>query len=204
MRIPHRPRRTLLVRSAFLLAVSANLSACGSQGGSAEGAALSLGRSWAERVDGIPNMARLRPGLYRGAQPDRDQLRWLRERGFKTVVNLRSHDSDREAVERLGMTCVEIPMKAGLFDADPPTEAQVRRFFEVVLDPDRRPLFFHCAQGKDRTGTMAALYRIEVDGWTPEEAIEEMQAFGYHDFYDDLARFVRSYEPRGISAAKGR
>ena len=46
---------------------------------------------------------------------------------------------------------------------------------------------------------MAALYRIEVDGWTPAEAIEEMQHFGYHDNYKDLVAFVRAYVPRGYA-----
>ena len=41
-----------------------------------------------------------------------------------------------------------------------------------------------------------AIYRIEVDGWTNAEAIEEMQAFGYNDFYKDLIGYVRDYRPR--------
>jgi len=46
---------------------------------------------------------------------------------------------------------------------------------------------------------MAALYRIEVDGWTPEQAIEEMDHFGFRDWYRDLDRFVRDYRPRGFA-----
>ncbi len=149
-------------------------------------------------------MARIHAGLHRGAQPDREGLRRLRQMGIRTVVNLRSRHSQREGVEALGLTCVEIPMKAGLLDADPPTEEQVRRLFEVVLDPARQPVFFHCAQGKDRTGTMAAPYRIEVDGWIPEEAIAEMPGFGYHDQYGDLVRFFRTYRRRGFGGGGSR
>ena len=43
-------------------------------------------------------------------------------------------------------------------------------------------------------GTMAALYRIEVDGWSPSEAIEEMLAFGYHTYYESLINCVRDYQ----------
>ncbi len=68
----------------------------------------------------------------------------------------------------------------------------------AALDPKNQPGFFHCARGKDRTGTFAALWRIEVDGWTPDEAIEEMQAFGYHNYFDNLIAFVRDYKPRGF------
>ena len=42
-------------------------------------------------------------------------------------------------------------------------------------------------------------YRIEVDGWTPAEAVEEMQHFGYHDNYKDMVEFVKKYEPRGYA-----
>jgi protein tyrosine/serine phosphatase len=159
------------------------------------------GRAMAARIDdveGILNFARIHPGLYRGAYPSAEGLRHLKSIGVRTVLNLRSHHSNREAVEAAGMASVEMKLQADLFGSEPPTEEQLKGFFELVLDPARQPVFLHCAHGKDRTGTMAALYRIEVDGWTPDEAIEEMQAFGYHDVYKDLIAFVRSYQPRGF------
>jgi protein tyrosine phosphatase (PTP) superfamily phosphohydrolase (DUF442 family) len=177
---------------------------CGACGGRAPAAAAPARRAFAEPVAGIKNMARMNAGLYRGAQPDREGFQRLREMGIRTVVNLRDRHGEREEVEGLGMACVEIPMKAGLLDADPPRDDQVRRFFEVVLDPARAPVYFHCAHGRDRTGTMAALYRIEVEGWTPEEAIEEMRAFGHPELLRDLEAFVRAYRPRGFRASGSR
>ena len=72
-------------------------------------------------------------------------------------------------------------------------------FFDIVLDPQRQPVFIHCKRGKDRTGTMVALYRIEVNGWSNAEAIAEMDAFGYTDYYRDLKRFVTEYQARGLT-----
>jgi tyrosine-protein phosphatase SIW14 len=141
---------------------------------------------------GIPNAARMGEGVYRGAQPDAAGMRTLREKGFRTLVSFRTGTGAK--VE--GMEVVEIPIEARI-DSDPPTEEQVKRFFEVVLDPARRPVYIHCAFGKDRTGTMAAIYRIEVDGWTPQQAIDEMQHFGFRGWYRDLEEFVRGYRPRG-------
>jgi protein tyrosine/serine phosphatase len=123
-------------------------------------------------------------------------MRTLREKGFKTLVTLRTGHDETALAAAEGLEVVEIPIHARL-TSEPPTEEQVRRFFEVVLDPAKRPVFFHCAYGRDRTGTMAALYRIEVDGWTPEQAIEEMDHFGFRDWYRDLDDFVRDYRPRG-------
>jgi len=143
----------------------------------------------------VRNFARVDDGLYRGAQPDAAGFRALSELGVRTVVNLRrSHDDVPEDLPP-GMQVVAIPMHA-FVDSDPPSDEDVRRFFDVVLDPARRPVFVHCAQGKDRTGTMCALYRMEVQGWSNEDALAEMQRMGFHDHYSDLERFVREYRPR--------
>ncbi|HYE97691.1 MAG TPA: tyrosine-protein phosphatase [Planctomycetota bacterium] len=163
------------------------------------------GKAFAERLQdrpGLTHVAQLGPGVYRGAQPSAEGFKALKEMGVKTVICFRSHHSTKAAVEDLGMTSVEMPLQADIVGSTPPSEKQVEDFFRTVLDPVRQPVYFHCAHGKDRTGTMAALYRIEVDGWTPEEAVEEMQAFGYHDNYKDLINFVRSYKPRGFAGKK--
>jgi protein-tyrosine phosphatase len=41
-------------------------------------------------------------------------------------------------------------------------------------------VFVHCRYGDDRTGMMIAAYRMAVEGWTPEEARQEMEKFGFH------------------------
>ena len=163
------------------------------------GVAATAKPAFATRLPDLPieNAAKMGDGVYRGAQPDAAGLKALKEEGVRTVVNLRSHHSETRSVEALGLVAVEIPMEAAL-ESEPPTDAELKRFFEVVLDPAKRPVFFHCAKGKDRTGTMAAVYRIEIDGWSNEDAVAEMQHFGYHEYYKDLVAFVRAYRPRGF------
>src|SRR5262249_32668428 len=124
------------------------------------------------------------------------QLVRLHELGFKTIVNLRSAHSERLQVEALCMKAVEIPMRADLIGV-PPTRAQIRLFLDTVRDPASQPVFFHCAHGCDRTGVMAAIYRMEVDGWPPSEAAEEMRAFGCSPFYEDYYRYIENYRAAG-------
>jgi protein tyrosine/serine phosphatase len=144
----------------------------------------------------IDNFAQVADGVYRGAQPDGAGFRALKTMGVRTVVNLRAHHDDAAATA-LGLDVVSIPMPS-LPTIDAPTDEEIRKFLDVVTDPARRPVFVHCAVGKDRTGTMCAIYRIEVEGWTPERAIAEMHEFGYHDeVYGGLEKFVRAYQPRG-------
>ena len=155
----------------------------------------------ADRSVPIANFAEVEAGVYRGAQPDAAGFRALADMGVKTVVNLRANHDDRQEASRYDIDVVTIPLSAGV-SLDPPSDEDVRKFFDVVLDPKRRPVFFHCAEGKDRTGTMCALYRIEVDGWTPERAREEMEAFGWHDdLYKAIGHFVLAYRPRGFAQA---
>jgi len=163
------------------------------------------GRAFAVPVPGVPgidNFARITEGLARGGQPSNEGFKWLKDQGFRTVITFRQHHAEPGEAERLGLTVVEIPLQADVLGSEPPTDEQVRKFFETVLDPARRPIYFHCAHGKDRTGTMAAIYRIEVDGWTNDEAVEEMRFFGYHTIYQDLIAFVKSYKPRGFAPRK--
>jgi len=146
----------------------------------------------------IERFARVSPVLYRGAQPDSDGLRALRDMGVRTIVNLREGHDERAEVRSLGMRSVNIPLIGG-DEAPAPGKKAVRRFFEVLLDPEMQPVFFHCAHGKDRAGTMCALYRMEVDGWSHARAIREMHAMGFEDSHVNLLRFVQTYEPRGFT-----
>lgn len=134
-------------------------------------------------------MGRVAPGILRGAQPRPEGYETLRKMGIRTVVNLRFRHGERRAVEAAGMRSVEIPMDT-LSNVDP---AKVRKVLAVMTDPENLPLFVHCAHGKDRTGLVVAVYRMEVDGWSEEEAEAEMEAFGFHDVWLQIRKFVRRY-----------
>jgi protein tyrosine/serine phosphatase len=189
-------------RLGLLPALALLVPACGPEaGGGSPVTATTTQRAIAQRLPGVPgleNFARVNPALYRGAQPTEEGFRQLKAMGIKTVIDFRSHHSTKAQVEAAGMTPVEIPLKADLTSVPPDDEA-LKKFFEVVLDPARQPVYVHCAFGKDRTGTMAAVYRLEVDHWTPEEAMQEMEAFGYHNMYRALIDFVKAYKPRGYA-----
>ncbi|WP_282598360.1 tyrosine-protein phosphatase, partial [Pseudomonas chlororaphis] len=43
------------------------------------------------------------------------------------------------------------------------------------------PVLMHCKHGSDRTGLMSAMYRVVVQGWSKEEALNEMTGGGFGD-----------------------
>ncbi len=156
------------------------------------------GKFFAERIPNIKNCARISPHLYRSADPGPDELAALKSLGIKSILSFRSWTDEKGEVESCGLNAFRIPLEADIFGSKPPTEDQIRYFFYLIRDQKHQPVLFHCQHGADRTGVMCALYRVEVDGWSPEEAIEEMQYFGFHDNWIDLMKFIKNYKPRGF------
>ena len=142
---------------------------------------------------GIPRFAEVCPGISRGGDPGEAGIRYLHDHGFKTVVSFLADKEESLQVVRSGMRWVHIPMHSWYFSADPPTPSQVHQFLAVVQDTTQYPVFMHCKAGKDRTGAMTAIYRIEACGWTKDEAMEEMNSFGFAGRYKGLRQFVKGY-----------
>ena len=73
-------------------------------------------------------------------------------------------------------------------------------FLAVMDDPANHPVLVHCLAGRDRTGTMCAIYRMEFDRWPSARAAEEMQRFEFDPNKDPAAkayeRYVLGYLPR--------
>lgn len=154
-------------------------------------------RPAAERIGaepGLENVARVAPGLYRGAAPTEEGLDSLRRLGIRTVVNLRHYHGHREerGCGRRGIGYVRIMTES----SDAPRDEDVRRFLEVVTDPARQPVYVHCWRGKDRTGVMIASYRVAVEGWSLGEALAEMDAFGFYPGWRDLRAWAETIPQR--------
>ena len=63
----------------------------------------------------------------------------------------------------------------------PATGEQTAYFLNVVNDPVNWPVYVHCKGGRHRTGHMTAIYRITHDGWTADQAYEEMKKYDFND-----------------------
>ncbi len=77
-----------------------------------------------------------------------------------------------------------------------PEYKEAVRFLQIVTDPTRVPVLVHCKHGADRTGTLCALYRIAVQGWTKEEALGEMTegGYGFHEIWRNLLHWIREID----------
>jgi protein tyrosine/serine phosphatase len=76
------------------------------------------------------------------------------------------------------------------------TEEQTNYFLKLVSDPENWPIYVHCKGGRHRTGEMTAVYRMNSQGWTADQAYEEMKKYDFEDsfFYPrSLKKYVFSY-----------
>ena len=157
---------------------------------------------WAKPIElkGVPNFHRVSTNLYRSAQPTAEGMKALKQRGIRTIVNLRSFHSDRDEIGGTGLGYEHIYMKA--WHAE---KKEIVRFLQIVTDKKRLPVLVHCKHGADRTGTMCAIYRIAVQGWTKKEAVAEMTrgGFGFHEVFSNLITFINDLDIEGIKKRAG-
>ncbi len=144
------------------------------------------------------------PGvLSRSEQPTIDDFKWLKDNGWKSVVDLREDgeknnptalDSKIPGFNDLGLNFLNIPIK----DGTTPSVAQADQFLKFVTDPKNQPAHVHCAAGIGRTGITVALYRYSVQSWPMDKAIEEAGLFTKNINKDQknwLAKWAASHDP---------
>ena len=169
------------------------------------GAAVSGAREGEGKVAGAPaeNFGKVNDHYYRGGQPDAEGYARLKRLGVRTVIDLRK-DSVAAAPEQAraqGLQYFNIPMKA----SRPATPEQVDSFLKLVNDPANWPVYVHCKGGRHRTGALTAVYRITHDGWTADQAWEEMKQYDFNDGFfggpPAQKKFVYAFYDRHAAAA---
>ena len=156
-------------------------------------AAQTVKKKWAEPLDlpGVPNLYKVSDDLYRGAQPTGEGMKQLEKLGIETDVNLRFIHSDRAKIKGTALDYEHINVTSFW-----PRTRDVVRFLKIATDKERTPVFVHCHKGIDRAGMMCAVYRVVVQGWSKEQAIEEMTRGGFarRRPYGSVVNFVRDLD----------
>jgi len=119
--------------------------------------------------------------VYLSGQPSQGSFEIFRDRGVKTVVNLRTAPEmddlgydERAAVEATGMAYLHVPMRGGL-----PDEEGLQDVLEA-LDlgvNGHGDVLLHCASA-NRVGAVWSVFRGDRHGLPVEEAIAEGEAAG--------------------------
>ncbi|MDB5101893.1 MAG: protein tyrosine/serine phosphatase [Cyanobacteria bacterium RYN_339] len=150
---------------------------------------------------GTENYKQVNANLYRGGVPNDDQLAALKKLGIKTDITLMSMSSpkereviahEKEAGAALGLKVINISLP---FNAVPP-KAMLEQFLSTTQEKLAQPVYVHCIHGRDRTGTMVACYRMTFDHLSNQQALDEMETFGFNPKkYATWANFVLGFKP---------
>lgn len=149
-----------------------------------------------DKNSGLPNFYRVNDTLYRGGQPSDSGYTRLAKLGIKTVLDLRD-DGERARSAELkaraaGLRYFNLPMS----EFSKPTDRRVAEALSIINSEENQPVFVHCKRGSDRTGTIIAIYRIEYQGWTSEEAKEEAKRFGLGFWQIRMRDYIGDYYRR--------
>jgi len=163
---------------------------------------LPLSNSFSEPVPAkaIPRFQMIAEGLYRGGQPEIEGFEYLKNNGFKTVINLRTENDEEGIVRKLGMNYIHIPISIKPWSKIP--EAAIEQYFKVLADPANYPIFFHCRRGADRTGALAGFYRISAQEWEPKKAYSEARQIGMRWWYPAIKKQIKEYKGEFVLLAK--
>jgi len=157
---------------------------------------------------GFQNAHWVSPELIRTNQPWPFQIRWWKDRGVKTVINLRGggyptsfYLLEKDACQRLGMRLEDFAIAS----REAPSAAQVlgaRDLFDRV----EYPAIMHCKSGADRAGIMSVLYAHYKLGLPLRVALKELSFRTLHVKQGQVGvlgytfeRYFAEGEPRGLS-----
>lgn len=138
------------------------------------------------------------PGIYRSAQPTREDLeRWADEYGIQSILNLRRTrdgvawwEAERDFAHERGIRHQTVRLNA---DRLPPP-ARLAAVIEI-LDNAPRPLLVHCEGGIERSGLVGAV-AVLLDGGVPTLARDQFdRSRGFIEWaaFSDLPKLVDRY-----------
>ncbi|MEG2030284.1 MAG: dual specificity protein phosphatase family protein [Janthinobacterium sp.] len=171
--------------------------AAGSAGAQAPGAP-ERNAEWATPLPHVSNLHQVTPVLYRSAKLDSADVAQLQTLGVKTVISLRSFHSDTQVLDGSGIRAVRIPINTWAI-RDKHVIATMR---SIRAAEQQGPVLLHCLHGADRTGMMAAMYRMLYQGWPREKAIDELKngGYGYHAVWKNIESYLKRVDVAALRA----
>ena len=142
---------------------------------------------WAQPVEVQYNLFQMSPTLYRSALPDSGAVPLLKNLKVATVITFLP-ESDQNWLSDSDINQVQLSYRTNHVD-----DADVLKTLRAIQAAEANgPVLLHCKHGSDRTGLMAAMYRVVVQGWSKEDALSEMTqgGFGESGHFRDSVRYV--------------
>ena len=135
--------------------------------------------------------------LWRGERPTSADAKWLIEHHVGSIVSLQLNDQrafEEAAPAATLASSVPYYQVPGFSPLQMLSQAHVDKhvaLFLAIMEAAPKPVYVHCRAGVDRTGVVAAAYRVLITHADREEMITEMGRF--HSPWQKIdAHYVRS------------
>ncbi|VVO14651.1 dual specificity protein phosphatase family protein [Pseudomonas fluorescens] len=153
---------------------------------------------WAQPVEVQYNLYQMSPTLYRSALPDENAIPLLKRLNVATVINFLP-EPDSSWLATPGISQVQLPYRTKHVD-DADVLAAIRA---IQAAESKGPVLMHCKHGSNRTGLMAAMYRVVVQDWSKEDALNEMTQGGFGDstHFKDGIRYMMQVDVEKLRTA---
>jgi len=143
---------------------------------------------WAKPVKPELNLYQVTPTLYRSEQIEKKDVQLIKKLGIKTVVSLRAFHKDNKLLDHEAITTKRIKMYTWRI-RDKEVVAALR---EIKAAEKLGPVLLHCQHGADRTGLIAAMYRMVFQDWVKDKAVRELKqgGYGYHSMWRNILKYL--------------
>ena len=122
----------------------------------------------------------------------------LRFPGTEDLVNNPEIPAELLA-EKMAIESIEGVQYINLGTDQVPTQATIDKFLAIMDDQSNYPVLIHCHHGEGRAPLFSALYRIEYENWTNEDARAKTRLLLKGSSFDDGAPkgdFLMNYQPK--------
>ena len=135
-------------------------------------------------------MLQVSPDLWRGSRLRSSDYQKLVSMGIRSVVIFcKENDMDHDPCIKIGLIPYHIPDQ----DNTVPSIDDINTFLAIMKDSKTWPVYCHCEAGLGRTGVFVACYRIAIQGWTNDAALQEAVNIGLVE--PDQKDFISKYKP---------
>ena len=120
---------------------------------------------------------------YRSAQLNRDKLGYyIRRYNIRSILNLRGENPDSDWYREELTVSVGNRIKhydIALSSTKGPDENEIKQLMEVFKNAPR-PILIHCKAGADRSGLVAAMWKVVIDQEPKSQAEKQLSIFYGH------------------------
>ena len=153
---------------------------------------------WARSVSSIyvENFYQIDDEFFRSGNLSKEAFLELESLGIMEVINLQTYHNDKAEAKGSSVALHRVKMNAHHIK-----EGDVIEVLRLVKDRKGK-ILVHCKHGSDRTGLIVAMYRIVFQGWSKEDAADELinGGYGHHRIFKNIPRFIEKADIPRIKA----